>query len=940
MRSRIATPFLTLVLLLLASAGAASAQAGNIMGRVTDAASGQPLASTVVQALDATGQVAGSTLTDAGGTFRLVNLAPGTYTVRVTMTGYAAVSQANVTVTAGQTTSLVIPLTPTAFELNPIVVSASRRAERALDAPARVEVVGAEEIAMRPAQSATEHLRGVAGVDIGTTGVQSANIVTRGFNNIFSGALNVLTDHRIAGVPSLRVNLLHFIPAVNEDMERMEVVLGPGAALYGPNTANGVLHIFTRSPLVDPGTTFSITGGEQSLLHLTGRSSHRLNETFGVKVSGQFFQAREWENEDQVEQLERGKFTGAQAAFWRQDMMNAFQISGAEADARIARIGNRDFDVQRWSGELRADWAPNPDVLAVFSAGTTVSSGIELTGLGAGQAEGWRYSYYQARANWRELFGQIYLNASDAGETYLLRTGAPIVDRSRMLVGQLQHGAALGAMQRFTYGVDYIHTTPETEGTINGIYEDDDETTEIGAYVQSETNLGRMFDLVLAGRVDTHSALPEAIFSPRAALVFTPVEDHALRLTFNRAFSTPSSLNQFLDLSSSAPNPDLARLGYSIRVQGTGRHGFTIQQPDGSFLMRSPFTPQGAGGPAQLLPANATMFWPAAVQVVAAGAAAQGAPLNPSFVAYLASLAPTGAQISTMYHHPAIHETGTVEPLSALSLPHVDPIRESISNTIEFGYKGILGRRLLMAADVWWSRRENLVTPLTIQTPLLMMNGAQIVQYLVPRFMQDLGMSQEQATATAMGLAPNLASVPLGVVSAPGINANGAQLLVTYVNVDESIDLWGSDLSATAILTDRFSLNLSASIVSDDMFETQSGMVVALNAPKQKGSIGLAYRDMARGQNAEARVRHTAGYPVSSGVYQATQCIVTNPGPDVEPCIAAHTLVDLTLGSRLPGVQRATLQLNVQNLFDVGYRSFPGSPEIGRMAMLRLRYDF
>jgi outer membrane receptor for ferrienterochelin and colicins len=45
------------------------------------------------------------------------------------------------------------------------------------------------------------------------------------------------------------VNLLHTIPATNEDIERVEVVLGPGAALYGPNTANGILHMITKSPL-------------------------------------------------------------------------------------------------------------------------------------------------------------------------------------------------------------------------------------------------------------------------------------------------------------------------------------------------------------------------------------------------------------------------------------------------------------------------------------------------------------------------------------------------------------------------------------------------------------------------------------------------------------------------------------------------------------------
>ena len=58
-------------------------------------------------------------------------------------------------------------------------------------------------------------------------------------------------------------------------IERMEVVLGPGAALYGPNTANGVLHIFTKSPLdsASEGTTVTLGGGQRSVFQGSFRSA-------------------------------------------------------------------------------------------------------------------------------------------------------------------------------------------------------------------------------------------------------------------------------------------------------------------------------------------------------------------------------------------------------------------------------------------------------------------------------------------------------------------------------------------------------------------------------------------------------------------------------------------------------------------------------------------
>ncbi|TFG64800.1 MAG: TonB-dependent receptor, partial [Gemmatimonadales bacterium] len=99
------------------------------------------------------------------------------------------------------------------------------------------------------------------------------------------------------------------------------------------------------------------------------------------------------------------------------------------------------------------------------------------------------------------------------------------------------------------YGFDYLHTVPQSEGTINGRHEDDDTVDEVGGYVQYEGALSDMFELVLAARVDKHSRLNDAVFSPRAAIVYKPDDTNSFRLTFNRAFTTPTTLNFFLDLS-------------------------------------------------------------------------------------------------------------------------------------------------------------------------------------------------------------------------------------------------------------------------------------------------------------------------------------------------------------------------------------------------------
>ncbi len=886
-------------------------ESGTISGRVVDAETGQPVATAMVELL---GPRTASTGTDAQGNYRLT-VAPGTYALVVSRIGYESQRIDAVRVTAGGTQVVDVRLRSRALLLVPMVVSAARGVEQKADqAPARVEVVTEEEIRNRPAATPIDHLRAVPGVDVATQGLQSGTVVARGFNNIFSGALHMLTDHRVAAIPSLRVNLLHFIPANDEDVERMEVVLGPGSALYGPNTANGVLHVFTKSPLTSQGTVVSMAGGARSYAQGALRTAHLLNENFGVKLSAQYMRADEWEHTDPVEAAAR-----AQALPGNPD----------------TRIGLRDFGLEKWSGELRADWRIDDETTAIFQFGrTSVMNAVELTGVGAGQVDGWTNSFYQLRMNRGRLFAQTYLNTSDAGDTYTLRDGNPIVDRSKLWVAQLQHGFRAADRQNFTYGLDFIRTMPETEGTVHGRNEDDDQYDEFGVYLQSETSLTDRLELVLAGRMDWHSELNDPVFSPRAALVFTPVEGHTFRASYNRAFSTPSSVNLFLDINA-GPFPDaaLGGLGYGLRAQGTRSTGFTFRNPDGSLTgMRSPFNPQGRHN---LIPADIPTMWQLAVGVLAA----QGA-IDAQTAGFLMQNVPADAQVMKAYLD--VLGFQTPRPLTDEVSLDLAPIRESNTTTYEVGYKGLLGDRVLLAADVWFSRKDNFVSALRPSTPLLFMEGQTLGAYAVPRLTQhfmERGMPQAQAQAAATQLVTAMASLPLGVLSSDEVSAaaNSSDFLVTYRNFGE-VDLWGTDLSARILLTDEFTLGVTASWVNKDNFETE-GERIALNAPTTKLSASLGYRNERSGWNGEVRARYTNEFPVMSAPFVATACL-GDTGPLVEPCVEAYTLLDVSAGYRLPQIPGASVHLAVTNLFDTGYRAFAGVPEVGRMALLRLRYEF
>ncbi|CAN5869024.1 hypothetical protein BH23GEM7_BH23GEM7_27910 [soil metagenome] len=937
-----------LAMLVLALGGAlpAAAQAGAgrtgvIAGRVTSTDTGAPLVGARVEVVSLAGQPISGVITDQAGRYRLENIAPGSYTLLFNTLGFEGGRVENVRVGAAETTTVNAQLTPRAIQLNPVIVSASRRQERVLDAPAAVAVVGEEEIQVRPTVTPSDHLRSVPGVDVISQGLQSANVVARGFNNIFSGAMLTLTDHRIAAIPSLRVNALYMVPSNNEDIERIEVVLGPGAALYGPNTANGVLHIFTRSPLLAHGTTVAVTGGERNVFQGTFRTAHLVNDNLGFKFSGQYLQGDEWEATDQAELQARNNALANPELF--RANLRAQGITDVEIDRRLERIGVRDFALQRWGFEARADWRVTPSLTTVFQGGRSMTmSGVELTGLGAAQIQDWSYDFFQMRATTGRLFGQVYVNTSNAGETFTLRDAEPVVDESVFLVAQLQHALSLGTRQNFTYGIDFLRTVPRTRRTIHGIHEDDDIINEVGAYIQSETSLSPQFDLVLAGRVDDHNWIEEPVFSPRAALVYKPTANQSIRATYNRAFSTPGSVNLFLDKGAGRAPGVLGALGYGLHAQGTYTSGFTFRQPDGSYLMRSPFNPAATGGPMRLIPVNAAPFYPAAVF---AATATVPAPLQPAVRQLLLSIAPqVQASVGTSVFNP-LNPTAPPVPLAAANIADIPGIRESNTNTYEVGYKGILARRLLLAADAWYSQKDNFISPLTVSTPLIVMDPTQLAPLLgqlaptlVGMFMQA-GLPLEQAQAQAQTLLTGVASVPVGVIASEQVASEGPALLVTYRNFG-NVDLYGLDLSATALVTDQFTLTVGASFVNEDHFQTE-GEVIALNAPKRKGTLALGYRNDGLGFTGEARVRYNAQFPVNSGVYVGLRCIDPSLVSDLgSECVQSYTLMDLNLGYRLPQVPGTSIQLMIQNLLDEPYQSFVGVPQIGRLALLRLKYEF
>jgi iron complex outermembrane receptor protein len=910
--------FLLSAAALVAATGAAASAQSAIAGTITDAGTQLPIAGAQVAALGASGVAVATSVSDNDGRYRLNAVPVGTYTVRINRIGYRPVERDGVAVSAGASATLDVQLQETALRLEAVLVSGSRVAQKETDAPTSSHVVEQTLVNERPAATVIDHLAGLAGVDILKGGLIQSNFTVRGFNNIFSGSVLMLTDNRFAFVPSLRVNVPYLMPTNNEDIERIEVVLGPGAALYGPNAANGVMQVFTRSPFDSRGTTATLDVGNQSVLRTAIRHAGAPNDQFGYKLSFEMFRGEDFESIDTNEPIDAGR-----------------------------RL--RDFDIEKFGGEARVDFRPIPGAEIIGTYGfARAGSAIEPTGLGAAQVKDWTFNTYQLQGLYGRLYAQVFMNTSDAGETFLLRnrptassTAGGVVDKSRQLVFQAQHGWAFGSRQDFIYGLDYQSTEPKTEGTINGRYEDDDDFTEIGGYVHSTTKLSDMFDIVAALRLDKHSRLDDAVWSPRAAVVFKPFDGQAVRVTYNRAFTSPSSNNQFLDLVAGQLPPAPAPALFPVRTLGTPSEGLTFRRNCtggiGQLCMRSPFAPT-----AGFIPASATGFYPAALAAASAGNALRNALVAQAglstaqadgIVQKLQTSAPpttVGSVLRVL--NPTTRAFTNVAPEF---VQDILPIEPTINETFEGGYKGFIGDRLTLNVDLWYQQRENFVTPLLVQTPNVFLDAASIGPYIANTLATGPGaLPPAQAAALAPLIAAILGGVPgssaatgvpLGVVNPDHPFANHSDIILAYRNFGD-VDLWGSDFGAEILLTDRITAIGSWSYASKDIIPQAAGQDVTLNAPTQKGMGGLRYRDEGRGFSAEVRARFTHGFPANSGVYVGY--------------VRGYTLWDANFSYKPALLPNAMFSINASNLLDNEHQQFVGAATLGRLIMTRLQYTF
>ena len=173
--------------------------------------------------------------------------------------------------------------------MNESITSAAKREQRMADATAAVYVLTAEEILRAGHTSIAEALRMVPGLSVARLDSHTWIVTSRGFAAQYAGKLLVLIDGRTVYSPVFSGVFWNWQDLMLEDLDRIEVIRGPGASLWGSNAVNGVINVVSKSASATQGTLVTIGGGAEEQLYGSGRYGGRVG-TGHYRVYGKLFE--------------------------------------------------------------------------------------------------------------------------------------------------------------------------------------------------------------------------------------------------------------------------------------------------------------------------------------------------------------------------------------------------------------------------------------------------------------------------------------------------------------------------------------------------------------------------------------------------------------------------------------------------------------------------
>ncbi|HEY6553963.1 MAG TPA: TonB-dependent receptor [Vicinamibacteria bacterium] len=435
-----------------------------------------------------------------------------------------------------------------------VVVSASKVETTLVNAPATLSVVTADTIASSPAQNFGDLLRSTPGINVIQTSARDINMTSRAATSTLVNSQLVLLDGRSIYLDFFGLVLWDFVPQNQSEIKQIEVVRGPASAVWGANALTGVVNIITKSPRETEGFTLNLQGG---LINRDGGSQEANGSGYSYGANFSFAQAPS----DKLSwRLSAGYFnsdpysrpTGTVPA-GTHPLDSSVKTGGATYPEDRPGVGGfPNSGTSQPKVDLRVDREfPDSGGRLTFQGGYAGTTGIIHTGLGPFDIQSPSYmTYGKTMYSKGALKASFFANIVDVGAPNLLLPdpNSPTLDplqlnfKTKTFDFELGHSTVLGGKHILSYGGNFRRN--QFDIVIAPAAED---RSEYGAYFQEEFFLDK-FRVAAGLRVDKFGNLDKAVLSPRLSVMVKPTPSQSIRASFNRAFRSPSVINNYLDL--------------------------------------------------------------------------------------------------------------------------------------------------------------------------------------------------------------------------------------------------------------------------------------------------------------------------------------------------------------------------------------------------------
>lgn len=851
------------------------------------------------------------TVTDLDGKFNLITDLPLPLTVEIIALDYQRLEL----LVLRDTQNLILILEPESSLGNEVVVTASRIEESALQSPVSIQRVGVVDVRQTPQLDPYLSVGDLEGVQVNTSSMRFPSINTRGFADVQNWRFVNLVDGIDMLSPGLNYSLANNTGPSELDIRSIELVPGPGSALYGPNAFNGLLSLQSKNPFDYQGLSAYVKGG-MSIQEGAGtrpftdvgvRYAKALSPKWAYKFNISYFGGTDWHADDQSHLVGIGDQARAAELLSRDRShpnFNAVNVYGDEVQVPVDLDGSGTTTLVNRSGILESDivddkignikvqgslhYRPAPGLEVIYS-GSFVEVDLVLH-----HTTTYPFVSIQQYLNRLELKGEDfflrgYYTRENANDAYsMLATGAFI-----------QEGLKSSALWSADYGAAHRGEVPGIDAgnhSASRLFADRDirgSESEAFQGLRSQTlsnpNLlsgGSQFIektgmLHLEGQYDFSRKLE--FFDLQEGISYRRYYLNSEGRLFNDG---PFGFGRIIPIVEYGAYAQASKTFFNDRLSIRGSLRFDKNQNfEGQVSPRaSAVYSMGEDRQHNIRLSTQTGFRNPASQeayialdvgeaVVLGGTedniqnyryeTGDGTLLNGSDI-YREFMTISSVQQFLI---------GGGADRTVLRRANLEFLRQERIRTIELGYKGLINQQILVDVHVYRNRYNDFVTRIPVYS--LLANRAYAV----------------------------------------------------YTNIPDEITSWGGGLTLQYELPSDYLVDANYSFADFDAEEAQQNnpeFIPAFNTPKHRFQVGLSNREVVKGIGFNVRFRWSDGYLWQSPFGQGE--------------MEAYQVIDAAVTYKLSTI-RSILKLGANNLMNQEYRQVYGGPSVGAQYYISMTFD-